>query len=53
MREREGAQGNERQSNKREIVPMFAKLGPAFKGSSQTIADELKAQSADAVEELR
>ncbi len=37
-------------SNKKEIVPMFAKLGPAFKGDSKVIADELKAQSADEVE---
>jgi isoleucyl-tRNA synthetase len=37
-------------ANRREIVPMFARLGPAFKGDSQAIADELKAQDADAVE---
>ncbi len=36
-------------TSKKEIVPIFPKLGPEFKGDAQTIAEELKAQDADRV----
>ncbi len=38
------------QSNKKEIRPVFAKLGPAFKGDAQAIALELPKQDAEKVE---
>jgi isoleucyl-tRNA synthetase len=37
-------------SNKKRVAPLFAKLGPAFKNASKAIADELKSQNADSVE---
>ncbi len=36
-------------ANKKNIIPLFAKLGPVFKNDSQVVAEELKAQDADAV----
>jgi len=38
-------------SSKREVKPVFAKLGPSFKESANVIADELKKQDASKMEE--
>ncbi len=35
--------------SKKQIRPVFAKIGPAFKSDSQMVADELKKQDADTV----
>ncbi|MGC8669724.1 MAG: isoleucine--tRNA ligase [Candidatus Micrarchaeia archaeon] len=38
-----------RDTTKRAIKPVFAKIGPAFKGDAQIVADELQKQDADSV----